>query len=196
MVVDENDPQGRLRIGRGSGCGETGSEAYITARRQRMISVSYEQFRRGTVSSSEWTPVVPGHTNEIRRTADEEQVPPADPGDAAAEQVIHLDVDRPSEDVMVVHVDGDIDTLTSPLLSSYLADQFATNPQVLVLDLTGVQFLGSAGLAALIMAREEAERRDTKLRLVSASHAVLRPLAATGLSGEFDVYESTAAALA
>ena len=148
------------------------------------------------MSSSEWTPAVPGHTNEIRRTADKEQVPPADPGDTAAEQVIHLDVDRPSEDVMVVRVDGDIDTLTSPLLSSYLADQFATNPQVLVLDLTGVQFLGSAGLAALIMAREQAGRRDTKLRLVSASHAVLRPIAATGLSSEFDVYESTAAALA
>jgi hypothetical protein len=34
------------------------------------------------------------------------------------------------------------------------------------------------------------------LRLVSASHAVLRPLAATGLSNEFDVYDNTAAALA
>jgi anti-sigma B factor antagonist len=96
----------------------------------------------------------------------------------------------------VVHVDGDIDTLTSPLFSSYLADQFETNPSVLVLDLTRVQFLGSAGLAALIMAREEAGRRDTKLRLVSVGHAVLRPLAATGLSGEFDIYDSTAAALA
>jgi anti-sigma B factor antagonist len=148
------------------------------------------------VSSSEWTPAVPGHTNDIRRTADKEQNPSADLGDVAAEQVIHLDVDRPDEGVLVVRVDGDIDTLTSPLLSSYLTDQFETNPRVLVLDLTRVQFLGSAGLAALIMAREEAGRRDTKLRLVSASHAVLRPLAATGLSGEFDVYDSTAAALA
>jgi anti-sigma B factor antagonist len=151
------------------------------------------------VSSSEWTPAVPEHTNDIRRAADNEQVPSADPGgvaDVAAEQVIHLDVYQPGEGVLVVHVNGDIDTLTSPLLSSYLADQFETNPQVLVLDLTRVQFLGSAGLAALIMAREEAARRDTKLRLVSAGHAVLRPLAATGLSGEFDVYDSTAAALA
>lgn len=148
------------------------------------------------MSSSEWTPAVPGHTNEIRRTVDKEQAPSADPGNAAVEQVIHLNVDRPGEGVLVVHVDGDIDTLTSPLLSSYLADQFETNPRLLVLDLTRVQFLGSAGLAALIMAREEAGRRDAKLRLVSASHAVLRPLAATGLSGEFDVYDSTAAALA
>ena len=148
------------------------------------------------MSSSEWTPAVPRHTNDIRRAADREQDPSAELADAAAEQVIRLDVDQPDEGVIVVHVDGDIDTLTSPLLSSYLADQFETNPRVLVLDLTRVQFLGSAGLAALIMAREEAGRRDTKLRLVSAGHAVLRPLAATGLSGEFDVYDSTAAALA
>jgi anti-sigma B factor antagonist len=159
-----------------------------------MISVKLRA-RRGTVSSSEWTPAVPGHTNDIRRVADKEQDPSADLGDAAAEQVIHLDVDQPAEGVLVVRVDGDIDTLTSPLLSSYLADQFEMDPQVLVLDLTRVQFLGSAGLAALIMAREESVRRDTKLRLVSVSHAVLRPLAATGLAAEFDVYDSTAAAL-
>jgi anti-sigma B factor antagonist len=134
--------------------------------------------------------------NDLRHVAEQKQDPSADVGDTTAEQVIHLDVDQPGAGVLVVHVEGDVDTLTSPLLSSYLADQFETNPQVLVLDLTRVQFLGSAGLAALIMAREEAGRRDTKLRLASASHAVLRPLAATGLSGEFDIYESTAAALA
>lgn len=147
------------------------------------------------MSSSERTPAVPGHVNEIRRAADGSE-PVPDPGDAAAEQVIHLSADHAGEDALVVRVAGDIDTLTSPLLGSYLADQFESNPQVLVLDLTRVQFLGSAGLAALIVAREEAGRRDVKLRLVSSSHAVLRPLAATGLANEFDVYPNTEAALA
>lgn len=146
------------------------------------------------MSSSEWTPAVPGHTNDIRRPADGDLT--ADTSDAAAEQVINLDVDQRDDGAVVVRVDGDIDTLTSPLLSSYLADRFETNPTVLVLDLTRVQFLGSAGLAALIVAREEAGRRDVKLRLVSASHAVLRPLAATGLSSEFDIYDDTESALA
>lgn len=147
------------------------------------------------MSSSEWTPAVPGHTNDIRRSADNTD-PTADSSDAAAEQVIHLGTDNVGEGVVVVTVDGDIDTLTSPLLSSYVADQFEQNLQVLVLDLSRVQFLGSAGLAALIVAREEAGRRDVKLRLVSASHAVLRPLAATGLSNEFDLYDTMEAALA
>ena len=147
------------------------------------------------MSSSEWTPAVPGHTNDIRRTADGSD-PAAEASDAAAEQVIHLDADRVGDGAVVVRVDGDIDTLTSPLLSSFVADQFEAEPRVLVLDLTRVQFLGSAGLAALIVAREEAGRRDVKLRLVSTSHAVLRPLAATGLANEFDVYENMDAALA
>lgn len=147
------------------------------------------------MSSSERTPAVPGHVNEIRRAADGGE-PVPDPGDAAAEQVIQLSADHAGEDALVVRVAGDIDTLTSPLLGSYLAGQFESNPQVLVLDLTRVQFLGSAGLAALIVAREEAGRRDVKLRLVSSSHAVLRPLAATGLANEFDVYPNTEAALA
>jgi anti-sigma B factor antagonist len=151
------------------------------------------------VSSTEWTPAVPGHTNEIRRPAG-----PADPAgpqsagadDPAAEQVINLDVETVGDGVLTVRVDGDVDTLTSPLLSSFLSDQFQTNPRVLVLDLTRVQFLGSAGLAVLVSAREEAGRRDVKLRLVSSSHAVLRPLTATGLASEFDTYSALEDALA
>lgn len=150
------------------------------------------------MSSTEWTPAVPGHTNDIRRpagTADQ----PASPGgmdDPAAEQVINLDVKSAGDGVLAVRVDGDVDTLTSPLLNSFLNEQFETNPRVLVIDMTRVQFLGSAGLAALIAAREEAGRRDVKLRLVSSSHAVLRPLTATGLANEFDTYDDLEAALA
>jgi anti-anti-sigma factor len=49
----------------------------------------------------------------------------------------------------VLHVVGELDTLTAPLLAVRLAEQQAAVPK-LVVDLSEVSFLGSAGLAALV----------------------------------------------
>jgi anti-anti-sigma factor len=57
---------------------------------------------------------------------------------------------------------------------------------VLVVDLSGVDFLGSAGLTALVAAYEEAGSR-TVLRVVATSSATARPLQLTGLDQEIPV---------
>jgi anti-sigma B factor antagonist len=115
--------------------------------------------------------------------------------DAVAEQVIDLDVKRDS-DIVIVRVGGEIDMLTTPLLGACLTEQLQTGPRLLVVDMREVGFLGSSGLAALVTAREGASDRDVTLRLVSANHAVLRPLTATGLAELFDIYADLEAALA
>lgn len=112
-----------------------------------------------------------------------------------AEQVIDLDVKRDG-DIVVVRVGGEVDMLTTPLLGSCLAEQLQTDPRVLIVDMRDVGFLGSSGLAALVTARDEASTRGVTLRLVSADHAVLRPLTATGLAELFDIYPDLEAALA
>lgn len=135
------------------------------------------------MSNTGWTPAVPGPANEFAGTED-----------AVAEQVIDITVERVGE-ATVVRVCGEIDMLTTPMLSSSIAEQFESNPAVLVLDLSGVHFLGSSGLAALVTARDEAERRNLPLRLVSDGHAVLRPLTATGLTELFSIYGELSTAL-
>lgn len=97
-------------------------------------------------------------------------------------------------DAVVVGVHGEIDTLTAPVLSRRLSGQIPNAP-LLVVDLSRVTFLGSAGLAALVEAKEEAGKADHRLRLVCGSHAVTRALEATNLISLFDVADDVPQAL-
>lgn len=149
------------------------------------------------MSNTGWTPAVPGRTQDIGQAfgADEPTNDAVGGEDAAAEQVVDLDVERRA-DVVVVHIGGEVDMLTTPMVSSLITEQLQTAPTMLVLDMTSVGFLGSSGLAALVAAREDAGNRGVTLRLVGSSHAVQRPLTATGLAELFDVYDNLDDALA
>ena len=106
-----------------------------------------------------------------------------------------ITVPRPG--TALLEVDGEVDTLTAPPLEKALQDLLA-DPGAgrLVVDLTGVTFLASSGLAVLIRAAHRAADRDLRLRLVTSSRAVRRPLQITGSDQLFDMYEDVPAAVA
>jgi anti-sigma B factor antagonist len=83
--------------------------------------------------------------------------------------------------VVVASVSGEVDMLTAPALRQVVDEQIG-DCRVLVIDLSGVSFLGSAGLAVLVETSHEAKRREVLLRLVTSSHTVRRPLEITGLT--------------
>lgn len=93
----------------------------------------------------------------------------------------------PEQGRCTLRVAGEIDLATSGLLRDRVMAQLEQAPQLLVLDLCAVGFLGSSGLAVLVEVRTEAQRRGVGLRLVANSRAVLRALTATGLIELFDV---------
>jgi anti-sigma B factor antagonist len=109
-------------------------------------------------------------------------------------EVVRFEVVGHGDDALVVHVLGEIDTLTAPVLRGELDEHLPTVPLV-VLDLSQVTFLGSAGLAVLVAAKDDAERRGHLLRLVCGSRIVTRALEATGLLALFDVAEGVPEAL-
>jgi anti-sigma B factor antagonist len=109
-------------------------------------------------------------------------------------EVVRFDVVGHGDNARVMHVVGEIDTLTAPILRGRLDEQVAEVP-LLVLDLTDVTFLGSAGLAVLVAAKDDADRRGHTLRLVPGSRIVTRALEATGLLGLFDIAEGVPQAL-
>jgi anti-sigma B factor antagonist len=126
--------------------------------------------------------------------------PPEDSGTRTEDldeigEVVRFDVVGYGDRASVLHVVGEIDTLTAPLLRAQLDGQIAGVP-LLVLDLTEVTFLGSAGLAVLVAAKDEAETRDHRLRIVPGSRIVVRALQATGLLGIFDIADDVPQALA
>lgn len=118
---------------------------------------------------------------------------PADEGGVQVSDVVRFDAAADGSS-LVAHVRGEIDTLTAPLLRTELDTRVPEAPLV-VLDLSGVTFLGSAGLAVLVAAKDQVERSGHTLKLVCGSRIVTRALEATGLLGLFDVADGVSEAL-
>ncbi|HEY0497028.1 MAG TPA: STAS domain-containing protein [Kutzneria sp.] len=97
----------------------------------------------------------------------------------------------------VLHVTGEIDTDTAPLLRGYLAvarhDTTAAAP--LIVDLSGVTYMASPGLSVLIEAHNEHRRLDTRLLVVAGSRATRVPIMTTGLHAQLNVVITLAQAL-
>jgi anti-sigma B factor antagonist len=97
---------------------------------------------------------------------------------------------------VVIEVGGEVDMLTSPQLRTAVLDRLEKGPRLLVLDLDGITFLGTSGLAVLIEVRDAASAAGAGLRLACSARRVIRPLTIAGLIPLFDVHDSLAAALA
>ncbi len=112
--------------------------------------------------------------------------------EAPFDDVITLSTSTSDDGTVTVTVVGEVDTFTAPVLRSTLDTQLEQQPKGLVIDLSGVQFLGSAGLAVLVETQKSARSRDVELRLVATTRAVTRPLEVTGLIDLFTIVDSTA----
>ncbi len=95
----------------------------------------------------------------------------------------------------VLSVRGEIDALTTPRLESELDELLADPAERLVLDLGGVTFLASSGLAVLIRAAQLAAEHGRRLRLVVGTRAVRRPLQITGSDQLFDLFDDLDSAI-
>jgi anti-sigma B factor antagonist len=98
---------------------------------------------------------------------------------------------RTAEDgAVTVTAAGEVDTFTAPLLRSVLDTQLQRHPTELVIDLSGIQFLGSAGLAVLVETHKSARDRDVGFQLIITTGAVARALTVTGLIDLFTVTDA------
>jgi anti-anti-sigma factor len=100
-------------------------------------------------------------------------------------------VDRPAEDLVVVVVSGEIDSLTAPKLSTTLHCELERQPAVLVLDLTRVSFLGVAGLHVLDCALARANTLPAALNLVYHDRSVVQSALRAGtMAGLFPTFRT------
>lgn len=110
------------------------------------------------------------------------------PGDIGLQVAEH----RP--EARVITLVGDIDTPTALELANTFNQQL-TVARVVVVDLDGVSFLGSAALSTLFEANELATRQHRALRLVCNSPIANRALAAAGLREHFIFADTVSGAL-
>ena len=95
----------------------------------------------------------------------------------------------------VLRVDGALDLALAPKLRQLAERATRLRPAVLVIDLTDVTFLASAGMAELVRAHRGLTG-SAPLRVVAGSRITLRPLELTRLTDEFAIYPSLPDALA
>jgi anti-anti-sigma factor len=88
--------------------------------------------------------------------------------------------------VTTLRVSGAVDLATADELRETGTDALRPD-RVVRIDLAGVDFIDSSGLAALIGIRNAAAERDCRLTLTAMSSAVGRILTITGLDLFFDV---------
>lgn len=94
----------------------------------------------------------------------------------------------------VARLSGEIDLSNASDLERLLCDVIDQGP--VVVELSGLEFLDSTGLSALIVARRRADRLGTGLGLAGARGAVRRVLEITELDRHLGSYDDVPAAIA
>jgi anti-sigma B factor antagonist len=110
-----------------------------------------------------------------------------------------VDVSITSEtrgDSTVVHVSGEIDVYTAPLLREQLDEYISQGRHHLVVDLGGVSFMASTGLGVLVGRLKLVRVTNGTLRLVCSSERILSVFSITGLDKVFQIFPSVDDALA
>ncbi|MBC7375098.1 MAG: STAS domain-containing protein [Frankiales bacterium] len=96
----------------------------------------------------------------------------------------------------VVALSGELDAHTAAQLRTLLAEQLLAGPGNLVLDLSALSFIDSAGLATLIAADKGTRRAGMKLVLAAPAPAVRKVLKITGIDGVLATKDTVDEALA
>lgn len=93
---------------------------------------------------------------------------------------------------VLVRAIGEIDLSTAPLLSDRLVEAASAAPPggSVVLDLTPVEFLGSAGLAVLLDHHQRLDTTGVPLRIVVTGGAVARVFEMTEVTKVLRVFET------
>lgn len=105
-----------------------------------------------------------------------------------------LAVARSEQDgAQVVELVGELDLGSIHALDDAL--EAAAGAALICLDLSGLQFIDSSGLAGIVRAHQSSEQADCAMTIVAPAGAVRRTLETSGLMALLHVFDDRAAAL-
>lgn len=90
-------------------------------------------------------------------------------------------------EVAVVSIGGEIDLSTAPAFEAAIAAALDEDPPILVVELSDVTFMASAGLRVLAAAQEKVGK-SAQFAVVASNPATNRPLQLTGLDKVISLY--------
>jgi anti-anti-sigma factor len=100
-------------------------------------------------------------------------------GDGSTDTV-SVSVGRPEPGLCILSITGELDVVAIPGLEKPLQSLFDAWPEILIVDLERLEFLGTTGLTILLQLRERAGRAGTRMHVAGlANRVVARPLQIT-----------------
>jgi anti-anti-sigma factor len=100
------------------------------------------------------------------------------------------------EGAMVVAVSGSVDTLTAGEVSDSIANQIDNGYNRVVLDMSGVDFMSSAGLRAILSVLKQSRQLGGDLYIAAARPGVDKVLNISGFTSILKAFPSVDLALA
>lgn len=91
------------------------------------------------------------------------------------------------EGVAVVSIGGEIDLSTAPAFAAAIAGALDDDPPVLVIELSEVRFMASAGLRILAATHDKLSK-SAQVAIVANNPATSRPIQLTGLDQVMSLY--------
>lgn len=101
---------------------------------------------------------------------------------------------RQVDQTVVLTVSGEVDMLSAPQLAEAINTELATGPAGLVVDLSKVDFLASAGMTVLVSAQADVAP-PTRFAVVANGPATSRPIKLMGLDNVLSLYSTLDSAL-
>ena len=108
----------------------------------------------------------------------------------------HMVIEALEGDAVRVVVEGEVAGPAAYTLDTELRRVEATRPSSLLLDLSALGFIDSAGLARLLAAHRRARRDGRRLMVVQGHGPVRRLIALTALDHQLEVFSDAGSAVA
>jgi anti-anti-sigma factor len=100
-----------------------------------------------------------------------------------------VEISKSVEDnIMVLEIKGEVDAYTSQDLNKTLADVLGDGYHQIVVEVSQMTFISSAGIRALLYAQREAVQLDGEVRLVGPTDQVRRIFE---IAGFFELFQIT-----
>jgi anti-sigma B factor antagonist len=99
------------------------------------------------------------------------------------------------EDSVIVTLEGELDTVSERLLNGVVTRLVAEKARQVLFDLSGIQFLDTAGIRGLISAQRRLFLAGRTMGLVGVPQVVQNILSVTGLQDHFVLYDTVEEAL-
>jgi anti-sigma B factor antagonist len=102
---------------------------------------------------------------------------------------------RSTKDVVVLAVSGAVDEVTTPSLATHLDVVLLAAPALLVIDLTAVEFMSSAGMNLLVETQRLTAPTMTTVCVAADGTATSRPMRFIGIDRIIELYPTVDEAL-